>query len=114
MARAILRHGWMVLYRHFTQIETNATTFYHERTYLHTLTSVRSAALRKAKELAIAHTRNAWSASEPHSPTGYHASMAHEIAALVTIDATWKPTITPSFAAEIALAEAALKARMTN
>ena len=114
MARAILRHGWMVLYRHFTQVETNGTTFYHERTYLHTLTSVRSAALRKAKELAIAHARNAWSASDPHSPTGYHAEMADTIAPLVTIDTEWKPTTSPSFEAEIKTAELALKAKMPN
>ena len=105
--RAILRHGWMVMYRHFTRVETDAKLFYVETIYLHTLESIRDAALRKGRELAIAHTHNEWSASDPHTPTGYHAKLADELAPLVHITTDWKSRPSAQLAAEIRTAQAA-------
>ena len=107
IALATLRHGWMVMYRLFTRVQTNAELFRQQKVYLLTLKSVRDAALRKGRELAIAHVHNAWSASEPHSPAGYHANLANAISPLVHISSEWKSTPTPQLQAEIYLAETA-------
>ena len=46
--RAFLRHAWGVIYRHFTQVATDLTTFNPHVAYLHTLHSFRAATLRLA------------------------------------------------------------------
>ena len=108
IALATLRHGWMVMYRLFTRVQTNAEPFRIQKVYLLTLKSLRDAALRKGRELAIAHIHNAWSASEPHSPGGYHALLANEISPLVHISSEWKSTPSRQLQTEIQLAETAL------
>jgi hypothetical protein len=46
--RALLRHAWGVVYRHFTQVDTDLPTFNPHVAFLHTLLSFRAATLRLA------------------------------------------------------------------
>jgi len=114
IAIATLRHGWMIMYKHFTRVETNAESFTHHKTYLQTLLSIRDAALRKGRELAIAHTHNVCSAAEPHSPKGYHAELAEQISPLVTIGSDWTTKPTTQLQDEIRLAETALQSHLNK
>ena len=47
-----LRHAWGVGYRHFTQVDTDLTTFNPHTAFLHTITSFNNATLRLATTTA--------------------------------------------------------------
>ena len=55
--RAVIRHAWGHLYRHFTQVETDGKVFNANVALLHTLTSFRDAALRHCMIIRHAEAR---------------------------------------------------------
>ena len=56
-ARALLRHAWQHLYRHFTRVETDAIPFNVDVAILHTVKAFRDAALRVAMTIRHTNTR---------------------------------------------------------
>jgi len=64
-ARATLRLGWQVLYRHLTQVETDNKPFVWQRTYLHTLQALRSSALRAAHTHRVNVANKKWTSTKP-------------------------------------------------
>ena len=54
--RALLRHGWQNLYRHFTLVEVNKQTLSANHVYFDTLRSYRSAALRVKHTITVQKT----------------------------------------------------------
>merc|ERR1711965_475982 len=54
--RALLRHGWQNLYRHFTLVEVNKQTLSAHHVYFDTLRSYRSAALRVKHTITVQKT----------------------------------------------------------
>ena len=56
-ARALIRHAWQHLYRHFTRVETDAIPFNMDVVVLHTIKAFRDAALRVAMTIRHTNTR---------------------------------------------------------
>ena len=67
-SRAFLRHAWGVMYRHFTQVETEGKTFNPRVAYLHALYSFRDAALRASKTVSRDRAKVAHSTRPIHDP----------------------------------------------
>ena len=117
-SRALLRHGWQTLYYHLTQVEINNATFRWQRTYLHTLHALRSAAYRNARahhiKCATTYRTNPIRLPTEDDPKGdsrLNALKALEPIIIINPHSLTPATLAPTFANAIEDAADALEKR---
>ena len=84
-ARALLRHGWQNLYRHFTLIETRNQYLSWRHVYFDTLRSFRSAVLR------VKHTITVQNTSVKHGKRPIRPPPQESITPLLVLDSDNNP-----------------------
>ena len=111
VVRAVIRHAWQQLYRHFTRVETDNLPFLWKVVYLHTLTSVRDAALR----LVVTRQRNLTRVAHGQRPTNVpeitcvKGILYTETSEAGTVYAPYPPSIATAYADELIRAAADVK-----
>ena len=113
--RAVIRHAWGHMYRHFTMVETDSKMFNANVALLHTLTSFRDAALRHCMIIRHAEARVKYSKRPVRMPK------ASDVKSLIAttedddgnvslqLDKTGCPTLHPAFASAIIRAQHAAR-----
>jgi hypothetical protein len=109
--RAILRHAWQVMYRHFTRVETDNLPFLWKVAYLHTVTTIRDAALRLVSTRQRNLTRVAHGMRPTNAPdvTCVKGILYTETSLAGTVYVPYPPSVATTYADEIARATADAK-----
>ena len=110
--RAVIRHAWGHMYRHFTMVETDSKMFNANVALLHTLTSFRDAALRHCMIIRHAEARVKYSKRPVCMPRASDVKglIAVEGNVSLQLDEAGRPILHPTFAAAITRAQSAARA----